>query len=138
LRATAALLALALVAGCASLPVEPTSEPIDPGVALLREHGWEPGTTLSQWTVQVGAEDVVPGHVWDLYLDASREVGLDFGALRGRPAELIVVELDGPRASLLVVGGQVVGAWVFGGEAVGCVPGIFPLSATRSEVESCG
>lgn len=135
----AVILALLLLTGCTSLPTttaNPASD-IDQGAALLQEYGWQPIGVLSRDVVRIGDPALVPEHVWDLYSEASLDVDLELGPLRGREATLTRVELGGPQASILSIGGTVVGAWIYAGGRLGCVPGIFPLSAPRAEVEAC-
>jgi hypothetical protein len=137
LRLALSLVALALCsAGCGS-QVVPTPSDVDSGTTLLRQHGWQPIGVVSRDLVRIGDPAVVPDHVWELYLDVSRDIGLDFGPLRGQEAMLTRVDLGGPGATLLSIGEEVVGAWIFAGGPMGCVPGIFALSAPRAEVEGC-
>jgi hypothetical protein len=64
---------------------------------------------------------------WSLYLEVSREAGLDFEALEGRAAELLITPIAGPAADttlvVLLVEGQAVGAWISpGGTSSGVLP----------------
>lgn len=130
-------LLLLIVAGCATGIPEATTAPaqVDRATALLQQHGWQPVGVLGRDTIRVGDPAVVPDHVWELYLEVSRDVGLDFEPLRGRQVTLTRVELGGPKASVLSVGSEVVGAWIFADG--GCVPGIFSLSASPADIEAC-
>ncbi len=53
---------------------------------------------------------------WLLYLEVSRAIGLDFGALEGRSGELLITPVAAAEADailvVLLVEGRPVGAWI--------------------------
>ena len=93
---------------------------------LLSEHGLRPSgpSSVARSEVWQSADRGVP---WDLYLEASQRIGLDFQRHRGAPAELRTTPLQGPaaaRAHVLVLNGGVIGAWL--SEPLSA-PGIYSL-----------
>ncbi len=93
---------------------------------LLSEHGLRPSGPSSAAPLEVweSADEGVP---WDLYLEASQRIGLDFQRQRGAPAELRTTPLEGPAAAsahVLVLNGGVIGAWL---SEPNSAPGIYSL-----------
>jgi hypothetical protein len=133
--ALATLLALA-PGGCSATPpgsatgtdLPASADPfaqLDPATAdLMREHGHRPAGTSRQLPITVGD---LQDHPWLLYLEVSRQAGLDFGALEGSSGELTITPIIGPAADtelvVLRVGGRAVGAWISpGGSSSGVLP----------------
>ncbi len=93
---------------------------------LLSEQGLRPSGPSSAAPLEVW-ESADRGVPWDLYLEASQRIGLDFQRQRGAPAELRTTPLEGPagrNAYVLVLNGTVIGAWL--GEP-NSAPGVYSL-----------
>ena len=108
-----------VAAGCqAAAPVEPVT------AALLAEHGLQADGATTTASVEIGAADGPP---WPLYLEASRQIDLDFSPYEGRQAEVRTTPLSRPglRVHVLVLEGEAVGAWL---SADNQAPGLYPLS----------
>jgi hypothetical protein len=124
-----ALVVVVLLAACGpgAASVQPPIADVDPlAAAVLAEYGHRPtGATTRLDTVVSVAENG-----WPLYLEVSREVGLDFAPLAGRQGVLLKTPIEGsaPDAALLVlvVEGRPAGAWISPG---GTSSGVLPVTA---------
>ena len=95
--------------------------------ALLEAHGQRATGPTAVSIVTIGNDAEQP---WSLYLEVSKEVGLDFSALAGAGAELRVTPIagwaDDGAAYVLVRSGTVIGAWIGPG---GTTSGVLPITA---------
>ncbi len=150
MRLASLVLVMLLAACAAATPSEPTPTPtspqgsleaprasVDPLTApLLQRYGLEPSGPTKTSTVRIGPLAEPP---WNLYLGVSRRIDLDFAGLEGTNGEMRITPVlgnlgpqhecagcsKGGRVHVLVVGGQMVGAWL--SDEV-TVPGIYALS----------
>jgi hypothetical protein len=125
-RSLAILLAALVVAACTSgTPSSPSAGGVDPAAAgVIAQYGHRATgpTRRTPIVLDLASEQ------WALPLEVSRSVGLDFGALEGRSAELLFTPIAGrePDASLVVltVEGRLVGTWIAPGSMVS---GVLPV-----------
>jgi hypothetical protein len=106
-------------------PVAPGVDPVALEVLLANGHTATGATTGTP--VLVGDVREVP---WALYLEVSRQAGLDFTAAQGRPGTLLRTPIRGSepdsQSFVLVVDGRVAGAWIGPG---GSSSGVLPIDA---------
>jgi len=129
------VLILVTVGACAPGPASPStaSAPRDNPIAgvepataaVMRQYGHAPAGPTR--VVPLDAIGDIREQPWSLYLEVSRQVGLDFGALRGAAGALEMTPLDEwPADAVLVVlrvDGRPVGAWIGpGGNSSGVLP----------------
>jgi hypothetical protein len=132
-RHVAALaLAFVLVACGTTTPSDDPTSGVPAGIdelsaPLLLTNGLTPIGPTQARAVVVGDMADAP---WLQYLEVSKAIGLDFGALEGRPAQLRMTPIRGREpdaaAYVLVVDGRAVGAWIGPG---GTTSGVLPLNA---------
>ncbi len=108
---------LLIAAGCGSASVAPAS------AQVLEQYGLTPtGPTVTD-TIEIGDIQQPP---WALYLEVSREIGLDFSDLSGATAELQATPIVGGRTGasthVLVVDGVARGAWLSSDDMSGVLP----------------
>jgi hypothetical protein len=76
--------------------------------------------------------------LWQLRDEASAKIGMGFRALYGVRGEIVSFDVgDSARGSVLLVGGLPVGGWIVGSPDSGCIPGVFALTASPSDVRDC-
>jgi hypothetical protein len=105
--------------------------------AVLRQHGWEPLSAPQREYVTILDPSSLSGGalVWRQILEASQAVDMDFSASAGQNGEIRSYSIERGRAYVLLASDRVVGAWIAG--LPNCIPGVFPISATREELQSC-
>lgn len=125
------LLLLALVAAGAFAACENGQRPDAMSQRLLDRYDIEPtgSTTTQQMEVGEFAEDGMP---WEVYLEASRSIGLDFTEHLGEPAEIRTTPVEGGapdmRLHVLVLdGGRTIGAWLSSEDDATGGSAIYPL-----------
>jgi hypothetical protein len=142
-----ALGALFASAACGGAPPEATPSPAQPSIEapshsvdplsseLLRRHGLHPAGPTQFSSVRIGP----PREGWDIVLEESRKIGLDFASLTGTNVQMrttpVVGNLGpqhdcagcskGGRVHVLVAEERIVGAWL--SDKV-TVPGVYALS----------
>lgn len=115
----------------------PEADSVDPlSAELLRQYGLQAAGPTQLSTITIGRPTEPP---WDLLLEASRKIGLDFAPLAGTNVRMrttpVVGNLGpwhecvgcskGGRVHVLVARGQMVGAWLSDDVTV---PGVYALS----------
>lgn len=103
----------------------------DPYTPILRQYTWAPRGAPSVLSVTVPPAEELPtatGPPWALYLELSREIGLDFTPYAGQTLPLRVYRLGrdpAVRGFLLIGDERVVGAWL---DVEQGAPGLYPLN----------
>jgi hypothetical protein len=131
MRSERILLLLALVAVGALVACENGPRPDAASQRLLDRYGIRPtgSTTTQQMEVGEFAEDGMP---WEVYLEASRGIGLDFTEHFGEPAEVRTTPVEGGAPSmrlhvLVLKGGRTIGAWLSSEDDATGGSAIYPL-----------
>lgn len=129
LPALCLVVALLAVGACAPGRLSPEG--------LLRQYGWRPLSVSHREFVTILDPDSIGGGAvtWQLILEPSREIGMDFSNLAGQPGEIRSYNIAPGHAVVLLANDTVVGAWI--GGVNDCIPGVYPLSATLEDFESC-
>lgn len=116
-----------LAAGCGETVIPAPAFGLDPITSqLVEEYRLQASGQTEVSPIAVGDPVSQP---WDLYLRASRRIGLDFAAAVGAPAELRTTPIAGStlaqRIHVLVLDGVPIGAWLSSDSAV---PGVYSLT----------
>jgi hypothetical protein len=148
----AALAAILALAACGQRPSDPASpqptavaQSTDPYLALLEEYHWTPQGAPKIVSLPIPPLDSwnsTGGPPFNLYLAASRTVGLDFTPWAGQTLELrtyLIGRIEKPQheiyGHLLADQQRVVGAWLSIDQKA---PGIYPLSVSLEDLVYLG
>jgi hypothetical protein len=125
---TILLVAVSLVVGCAAFPGSAKKTTKIPGEDLFAQHGWVVTGEVSESGDKLPVDfNLRSGYFpWVIYLDLSRDVGLDFATHAGKGVRILqfsVKDKQGERLKdiaakydlqgvVLLDGDQVIGAWL--------------------------